>query len=226
MSPLLRDWLRGQAGFEGVIISDYNAIAELIRHGVAGDLVEAAALALKAGVDIDMVSGAYPARPADRARARPRRNGGDRRGDVAGSALKERLGLFDDPYRRGASAARRDASRTAARRELAREAARRAIVVLTNSGVLPLAARRPPHRRRRPAGRTRAPRCADRGRRPASPTIPSRSSRACASRCPIARSRSPKAWRSTARMSTASPGRSPRAGRPMWSCWRLAKRRR
>ena len=59
-APLLRDWLRGQAGFDGVIISDYNAIAELIRHGVAGDLVEAAALALKAGVDIDMMSSAYP----------------------------------------------------------------------------------------------------------------------------------------------------------------------
>ena len=56
---LLRDWLRGRTGFDGVVISDYNAIAELVRHGVAGDLVEAAALALKAGVDIDMVSGAY-----------------------------------------------------------------------------------------------------------------------------------------------------------------------
>ena len=72
--PLLRDWLRGKAGFDGVIVSDYNAIAELIRHGVAGDLVEAAALALKAGVDIDMMSGAYVRGPADRAGARPRRH--------------------------------------------------------------------------------------------------------------------------------------------------------
>ena len=46
-------------GFDGVIVSDYNAVAELICHGIAGDLVEAAAAALQAGVDIDMMSGAY-----------------------------------------------------------------------------------------------------------------------------------------------------------------------
>src|SRR5476651_492125 len=39
---LLRDWLRGRLGFDGVIVSDYNAIAELIRHGIAADLPEAA----------------------------------------------------------------------------------------------------------------------------------------------------------------------------------------
>src|SRR5271168_4864865 len=56
---MLRGWLRGRLGFEGVIVSDYNAIAELIHHGIAADLPEAATLALKAGVDIDMMSGAY-----------------------------------------------------------------------------------------------------------------------------------------------------------------------
>ncbi len=39
-----------------MIVSDYNAIAELIRHGIAADLAQAAALALKAGVDIDMMA--------------------------------------------------------------------------------------------------------------------------------------------------------------------------
>src|SRR5215471_1326451 len=52
---LLRDHLRAELGFDGVIVSDYNAIAELVTHGVAGDVVEAAVLALKAGVDIDMM---------------------------------------------------------------------------------------------------------------------------------------------------------------------------
>ncbi len=135
---LLRDWLRGQAGFDGVVVSDYNAIAELLRHGVAEDLVEAAALALKAGVDIDMMSGAYSAGlpiALDRGLVTMH--------DIDAAAfrvltLKERLGLFDDPYRRGAAAAP-DPSEMAARRALAREAARRAIVVLTNSSILPLA---------------------------------------------------------------------------------------
>src|SRR5579862_5149008 len=54
--PLLRQRLRAEFGFDGVIISDYNAIAELLKHGVAGDLVEAATLSLKAGVDIDMMA--------------------------------------------------------------------------------------------------------------------------------------------------------------------------
>ena len=103
--PLLRDWLRREAGFDGVIVSDYNAIAELIRHGIAGDLVEAAAAALRAGVDIDMMSGAYSQGLATAIA----------RGLVSIEAinaavrrvlkLKKRLGLFDDPYRRGSAGA-------------------------------------------------------------------------------------------------------------------------
>jgi beta-glucosidase len=136
--PLLRGWLRDKIGFDGVIISDYNAIAELIRHGVASDIVDAAALALKAGVDIDMMSGAY-SRGLPTALARGLINleeieAATRRVLI----LKERLGLFDDPFRRGASSPA-SASKTRTRRQLAREAARRAIVVLTNSGILPLA---------------------------------------------------------------------------------------
>ena len=77
---LLRGWLRDWLGFTGVIVSDYNAIAELMRHGVAADLTEAAALALKAGVDIDMMADAYRLRSAAGAGARTRRHDGDRRG--------------------------------------------------------------------------------------------------------------------------------------------------
>jgi beta-glucosidase len=136
-AKLLRGWLRGALGFDGVLISDYNSVAELVDHGVAADLVEASALALNAGVDIDMTSGAYMQGLPEALK----------RGLVAMTALdgsvrrvlrlKERLGLFDDPYRRGLGAPR--AARAAERRELAREAARRAIVLLTNrGGVLPL----------------------------------------------------------------------------------------
>jgi beta-glucosidase len=136
--PLLRDWLRRTAGFEGVIVSDYNAVAELICHGIAGDLIEAAAAALRAGVDIDMMSGAYSQGLAPAIA----------RGMVSIGAvdaavrrvlmLKERLGLFDDPYRRGSTAAPAP-SVTTSRRTLAREAGRRSIVLLSNDGILPLA---------------------------------------------------------------------------------------
>src|SRR5271154_511124 len=136
-APLLQGWLRGDLGFQGVVISDYNAIAELLKHGVAGDVAEAAALALNAGVDIDMTSNVY-------IRGLPEAL---KRGLVAMTGidssvrrvleLKERLGLFDDPYRRGS--AKPDEAGAAERRELAREAGRRAIVLLTQrNGILPL----------------------------------------------------------------------------------------
>jgi beta-glucosidase len=137
-AKLLHGWLRGVVAFDGVVISDYNAVAELLNHGVAADLVEAAALALNAGVDIDMTSGAYVGRLPEALK----------RGLVTMAAidasvrrvlkLKERLGLFDDPYRRGSSAPP-EARRTSERRDLARDAARRAIVLLSNrTGILPL----------------------------------------------------------------------------------------
>ena len=135
--PLLRDWLRRDIGFDGVIVSDFNAIAELLRHGVAGDLAEAAAAALLAGVDIDMMSDAY-GQGLPEAIAR-----GLVTIDLVDAAarrvlkLKEHLGLFDDPYRRG-SAGAATSGVAAARRDLARGAARRSIVVLANDHVLPL----------------------------------------------------------------------------------------
>ena len=135
--PLLKDTLRGQLGFDGVLVSDYNAIGELLRHGVAADQAEAAALALNAGVDIDMMANAYrhglpvalerglvKMEQIDTAVRRVLR-------------LKEQLGLFDDPYRRGARA--EDPAAVAERRKLARSVAARAIVLLENKGdTLPL----------------------------------------------------------------------------------------
>jgi len=129
---LLRDCLRGELGFDGVLVSDYNAIRELIHHGVAGDIVEAAVLALKAGVDIDMMAGAY-------------REGlpvALERGLVTIDEidecvrrvlrLKERLGLFDDPYRRGVTAETPDAIE--ARRRIARDVGAKTLVLLKNAG--------------------------------------------------------------------------------------------
>ena len=137
-TALLRDHLRGELGFDGVLVSDYNAIGELLKHGVAADLAEAAALALNAGVDIDMMANAY-------------RNGlpialerglvSMRQIDTAVSRvlrLKEQLGLFDDPYRRGQPESAEALTR---RRQLARSVAARAIVLLKNERhALPLSA--------------------------------------------------------------------------------------
>ncbi|VTZ50847.1 Beta-glucosidase [Methylocella tundrae] len=131
--PLLRGWLRGKQRFDGVIISDYNALAELMRHGVAADLVDAAALALIAGVDIDMMSGAYH-KGLPRAVAEGRVSMEEIDASVRRVlTLKQRLGLFDAACRQ-----RKVETPSPAPGPLAREAARRAIVLLTNKGALPL----------------------------------------------------------------------------------------
>jgi beta-glucosidase len=137
-AAILSDLVRDRWGFAGVIISDYGAIAELVAHGVAADLAEAAALALKAGIDIDLMGHAY-------ARGLPTAL---ERGLVDMTAidaairrileLKARLGLFDDPYRRGAGEGLTP-EQLAVHRALARDAARRSIVLLTNRDqLLPL----------------------------------------------------------------------------------------
>ncbi len=137
-AELLDGWLRKKLGFRGVIVSDYNAIAELIHHGIAADLAQAATLALKAGVDIDMMAGAYRhGLPIALDR------GWVTSADINASVrrvltLKQRLGLFDDPYRRGA--APEGTAALESRRRLARRAGARALVMLKNdNGVLPLA---------------------------------------------------------------------------------------
>jgi beta-glucosidase len=129
-TELLRDCLRGELGFDGVLISDYNAIGELIRHGVAADLPEAAALAMNAGVDIDMMADAYR-----RGLPVALEHGWVRQEQIDTAvrrvlALKERLGLFDNPYARGVQP---EAPATRAhRRRVARAVAERAVVMLKN----------------------------------------------------------------------------------------------
>jgi beta-glucosidase len=132
---MLNDLLRAKWGFDGIVVSDYTAVVELIAHGVAGDVVEASALALKSGIDIDMQDEAY-------VRGLPEAL---KRGLVAMEdidravrrmlALKERLGLLDDPHRR-INAPSLPANHYDA---LARDAARRSAVLLKNEkSVLPI----------------------------------------------------------------------------------------
>ena len=60
---LLREILRGEWKFDGLVVSDYEAITEMIRHGYARDARDAARKAADAGVDMEMVSTAYYAIP-------------------------------------------------------------------------------------------------------------------------------------------------------------------
>ncbi len=139
---LMRDLLRDDWGFEGVLVSDYTGIMELIRHGVAGDSAAAGALAIRAGVDVDMVStiyfnhlprlvreGVVPESLVNQAARRVLR-------------AKYSLGLFTDPYRYSDPARERARTLTPEHLAHAREIARKSIVLLKNSGkTLPLSKR-------------------------------------------------------------------------------------
>ncbi len=135
---LLTDLLRGQWGFKGFVVTDYTAINEMTEHGM-GDTKKDAELAVKAGVDMDMVSEAFlkylkelvdeKRVPEDLIQQSCRRI----------LEAKWKLGLFDDPYR-GCTEDRAKAEiLTPGNRKAAREAAERSFVLLKNDRqVLPL----------------------------------------------------------------------------------------
>lgn len=136
---LLSDLLRQEWGFDGMTVSDANAIAECVNHGIAADGREAAKKALLAGMDMDMTSNTYIQHTADLIRS----------GEVPMAVLdravsdilrlKFELGLFENPYK---TDEQREAAAmlTAEDRALAREAAVKSMVLLKNEGdILPLA---------------------------------------------------------------------------------------
>jgi beta-glucosidase len=95
---LMTDVLRTQWGFNGFVVTDYTAINEMIQHGM-GDLQAVAALALKAGVDMDMVGEAFLGtlkKSLEEGKVTQQEiDQACRRVLVA----KYKLGLFDDPFR-------------------------------------------------------------------------------------------------------------------------------
>ena len=134
---LIDGLLREEWGWDGVLVSDYTGILELIQHGVAADSLAAGGLALRAGVDIDMMSGIYGEKLAGAVRA-GRLDEGLVDAAVRRVLLaKARLGLFEDPYRYADPAREQAVTLAAEHRRAAREMARRAIVLLQNDGTLP-----------------------------------------------------------------------------------------
>jgi beta-glucosidase len=136
---LMRGILRDEWGFKGFVVSDYTGDMEMIDHGFAKDAREAAKLAFLAGVDMSMTSGFYRDHLPDLVE----------KGEVPMArvdasvrtvlAMKARLGLFDDPFRRIDLKREKARSRTRPALALAREAGRKSIVMLKNDGeLLPL----------------------------------------------------------------------------------------
>src|SRR6478735_2806478 len=139
-AALLRDLLRGEWGYQGVLLSDWRAIEELEAHGVAGSRAEAGALALRAGVDMDMVSDVYAQELAAAAERDPALMRLLDEAVLRILGAKRDLGLFADPFARNDTAREAAVMLAPAHRAEARRIAERAIVLLENAGkVLPLA---------------------------------------------------------------------------------------
>ena len=133
-ADLVRGILRQEWGYQGLVVSDWNAIKELMAHGAAATPAEAAALALRASVDMDMTSDTYADHLGTAVAADPSLL--PLVDEAVGRILaaKARLGLFDDPYRHGDAAREAVVLGSAKHRAAARRAAQRSIVLLRNEG--------------------------------------------------------------------------------------------
>lgn len=136
---LLRDLLRGEWQFDGVVISDYAAVAEILAHGAAEDEADATRKAALAGVDIDMMTGCYARNLPTLVRS------GQVEMDILDSAvmrilqLKNRLGLFENPFRGADPEREKQLHLCPQHRAAARHLAAESCVLLKNDGALPLA---------------------------------------------------------------------------------------
>ena len=138
-TSMVRGLLKESWGFDGFVVSDWNSVGEMVEHGVAKDQKEAARLAIEAGCDMDMEGYCYERHLKELIET----------GEVDEKELddavrrilrvKEKLGLFDDPYRYCDEEREKETLLHPDHLALAREVGKRSLVLLKNSeAVLPL----------------------------------------------------------------------------------------
>lgn len=135
---LLTDVLQKQWGFKGFVVTDYTGINEMTAHGM-GDLQQVSALALKAGVDMDMVGEGFIS-----TLKKSLKEGKVTQQEIDNACrkileAKYKLGLFADPYRFCDLNRAKTEIYSEANRKAAREIAAKSFVLLKNKNhILPL----------------------------------------------------------------------------------------
>ena len=135
-SFLLKDILREEWGFGGLVVTDWNSMGEMIAHGYGTDRKEVARLAANAGVDMDMMTFGFLSHLEELVRS----------GEVKESTINEAvrnilrvkfvLGLFEHPYVDESAAA--SVQYAPAHLEAARKTVEESVILLKNDGLLPL----------------------------------------------------------------------------------------
>ena len=134
---LVKDILRDEWGFDGIVISDFGAFEEMIAHGVAENKKESAFLAMDAGCDIEMMSSCYAEHLEELI------DEGKVSVEQVDKAvlrildLKEELGILDNPYRSVNVEEAKAVQLCPEHRAIARRAAEQGAVLLKNDGILP-----------------------------------------------------------------------------------------
>lgn len=135
---LLTDLLREQWGFNGLTVSDANAIAECVGHGTAEDQADAARCAIAAGVDMDMSSNSFSKHLVELVTSGAVLEEDLNRAVSDVLRIKFELGLFEHPFRTSKEREQEELLKPEYR-TLAREAAAKSMVLLKNEGtILPM----------------------------------------------------------------------------------------
>ncbi len=141
---LITDILRGEWGWKGMVVSDWNSFGETIIHGAAENELDASAKCLGAGSDMDMAGGTF-----QKGLKKALEAGRVTQAQIDEAVrrvlrLKYALGLFDDPFIQLDPKQREAALEKPEYREVAREAAAKSMVLLKNDGgLLPLSPNTP-----------------------------------------------------------------------------------
>jgi len=135
---LMRDVLREQWNFNGVTISDYGSVEEMIEHGTSEDQCDAAKQAIEAGLDIEMMSGAYHNHLEQLVKTSVISEALIDEAVQRVLELKNELGLFENPYKDADEALEASLILSKEHKEAAEDAAIKSCVLLENNGLLPI----------------------------------------------------------------------------------------
>ena len=135
---VVKDILRGEWGFDGLVVTDWNSMGEMINHGFGVDRKDVARKALEAGVDMDMMTYGFLSHLEELVKS-----GAVKESDIDNAVrnilrVKIRLGLFEHPYVDVAAGAA--VQYAPAHLEAARKSVEESVILLKNNGVLPLKA--------------------------------------------------------------------------------------